>query len=84
MGLINLISRDNSFNGFEFLLINLKKRPFRIESCSEGFYEKFLYKHISLSQFSQENLIRFFPALPFLFDRLNNNSSHSKEIFLPS
>ncbi|KAL4453109.1 hypothetical protein ABPG74_015340 [Tetrahymena malaccensis] len=78
LGLIGLISCQESYKKQDFLVINLKQLPLKIEACSQNIYERIFLKYLGQNKDYQNiNLNRLFPMLPYILKKIHQKNTQN-------
>ncbi|KAL4453108.1 hypothetical protein ABPG74_015339 [Tetrahymena malaccensis] len=83
LGLIGLITMIDNYKKQDFLIINLKQLPLKIEACSKNIHQRIFQKYIGPNKEYQSVLLsRLFPTLPYIVQNSSNKKKNQKPIKL--
>ncbi|EAR86954.2 transmembrane protein, putative (macronuclear) [Tetrahymena thermophila SB210] len=83
LGLIGLITMIDNYKKQDFLIINLKQLPLKIEACSQNIHQRIFQKYIGPNKEYQNILLsRIFPTLPYIVQNSSNKKKNQKPIKL--
>ncbi|KAL4497200.1 hypothetical protein ABPG72_019520 [Tetrahymena utriculariae] len=83
LGLIGLITMIDNYKKQDFLIINLKQLPLKIEACSKKIHQRIFQQYIGPNkEYQNVFLSRLFPTLPYIVQNSLNKKKNQKPIKL--